>query len=307
MGVFCMKPYQVIAQIFFLLIILPETLYAEQPRLLEGEGVRVFFEIPLQAAANETLDLFPSVRKDLESKLGWRVNFKTTIFLVRESRTFQNMVGTDLVVAVALPKKNLILIDYSKMKIHPFTIESTLKHELCHLLLHDQIQSGNLPRWLDEGIAQWVAGGIGEFIMTRKKSVFQGAVLAGRLIEIRTLSRGFPGNPQSLHLAYEESKSLLEHIIDQYGVEGVLAILKSLREGTEWEKAIERGLSKPLDTLLEEWHFQLNKRITWFTYLSHHLYEILFFMAALMMIYGFIKAYRKKRAYIVGAKPHEPE
>ena len=302
-----MKPYQIIAQVFFLLIILPETLYAKQPHLLEGEGVKVFFEEPLRTAAEEVVDLFPSVRKDLESKLGWRVNFKTTIFLVRDSRAFQNMVNTDLVVAVALPNKNLILIDYSKMKIHPFTIESTLKHELCHLLLHDRIRSENLPRWLDEGIAQWVAGGIGEFIMTRKKSVLQGAVLSGRLIEIRTLSRGFPGNPQPLHLAYEESKSLLEHIIDQYGVEGVLAILKGLREGTDWEKAMERALSMPLDTLLEEWRFQLKKRMTWFIYLSHHLYEILFFMAALMMIYGFIKAYRKKRAYIADAKTHEPE
>ena len=57
------------------------------------------------------------------------------------------------------------------------------------------------------------------------------------------------------------------------------------------------GLSISLDDLEEGWHDTLRKRITWFNYIVSHLYEILFFLGALIMIYGFIKVFMKKRAY----------
>ena len=218
--------------------------------------------------------------------------------LIKESKTFQMMAGSNLIVAFAVPQKRLIVIDYSKMKTDPFTIELTIKHELCHLLLHNHLKNGNLHRWFDEGIAQWVSGGMAEIIMSQKRSPLNEATIIGKYIKIRSLTERFPRDRKYIFLAYEESKSLVEYIIGKFGIDGILTILKHLKEGKEMDVAVLKALSISFDELEEGWHNYLKKSITWFTYLSNNLYEILFFLAALIMIYGFIKRLMIKKAYM---------
>jgi hypothetical protein len=172
-----------------------------------------------------------------------------------------------------------------------------MKHELCHLLLHHQIDHGKLPKWLDEGLAQWVSQGIAELIHTQKKSILNETVLRGQYVRIRTLSNRFPEEKKSLQLAYEASNSFVEYIIKEHGIEGIERVIQHLNTGDTKESAFIAGLSVSLDDLEKGWHDTLRKRITWFNYVVNHLYEILFFLAALIMIYGFIRVFIKKRAY----------
>ena len=288
----------VLFPLLILLIIPIKSLNAKNRHIIKKEDIIVFFEEPLRIAAKEASDFYPALKAELEKKLKWRVNFRPTILLIKDNKTFQTMAGSDLVVAFAVPGRNLIVIDYSKMKTHPFSIEITLQHELCHLLLHSQIEGKNLPRWLDEGIAQWISGGIPEIIMDQKRSVLNEAILSGKYLRIRALTDRFPVEKKSLMLAYEESKSLVEYIISQFGIEGILMILNNLKDGDEVDKAIFKSLSIDLDELEGQWHHHLKKRITWLTYLINHLYEILFSLAALVMIFGFIRRLIQKRAYM---------
>ena len=46
-----------------------------------------------------------------------------------------------------------------------------------------------------------------------------------------------------------------------------------------------------------EYGESLRKKYTWFTYLSSHIYQILFSFGAVVLIYGFIKLMVKRRAY----------
>jgi len=280
-----------------LFMIFLEPLYAEERSTLREKEVIVLFEEPLRIAAEEVATLYPALKKELEKTFAWRVNFRPTVVLIKESETFQRMAGSDLIVAFAIPERNLMVIDYSKMRTHPFSIETTVKHELCHLLLHSHIKEEHLPKWLDEGICQWASDGIAEIIMSQKRSVLDEATLSGRYISIRALTDRFPYEKRFLMLAYEESKSLVEYIMSSYGSEGILAVLDCLKDGAEVDVAIPKALSISLDELEARWHHHLKKRITWVTYLINHLYEILFFLAALAVIYGFIRRLMKKRAY----------
>ncbi|MBW1803942.1 MAG: hypothetical protein JRJ85_24815, partial [Deltaproteobacteria bacterium] len=108
----------------------------------------------------------------------------------------------------------------------------------------------------------------------------------------------FPSNKKSLLLAYEESKSLTEFMISRYGMAGVLRVLESMKSGLPWERAIFKNLSISFDTLEQDWLYDLKKGMTWLTYLSYHLYEILFFLAALLLIGGAIRVFMKRRAYM---------
>ena len=281
----------------FLFVLFHGPLHAAQRGTLRAKGVIVIFDEPLKVAAEEAATLYPVLKKELENRLARPVNFRPTVVLIKESETFQRTAGTNLIVAFAIPEKNLMVIDYSKTRTDPFSIETTMKHELCHLLLHNHIKEENLPRWLDEGICQWVSDGIAEIIMTQKGSILEEAILSGRYISIRALTDRFPRDKRYLVLAYEESKSLVEYMISAFGEEALLSVLNDLEEGTEVDEALLRNLSISLDELESRWHHHLRRKITWVTYLINHLYEILFFFAAVAMIYGFIRVLIKKRAY----------
>ena len=292
---------RVLLILFFLLIALPESLLATQA-VLQSEEVLVQFEKPLENAAKEVADIYPAVKAELENTFKWRLDFRPTVILIKDSKTFQKIVESSLIVAVAVPQKNLIVINNSKMNVHPFTLEITLKHELCHLMLHHHISEGNLPKWLNEGIAQWSNGGIAEIIMGENRDVLKQASLSGEFISLRGLTDKFPEDERAVLLAYEESKSIVEYIIREFGASGLLQVLNHLKNGYDVDAAIFKGLSVPFYELENRWRDYLQKRTTWFTYFSNNLYNVLFFLAGLILTYGFIRFLLKKKAYKDGGE-----
>ena len=283
--------------LFFLFIIIPHFLYAEDLGIIQTDEIIVLFQEPLGIAAKEVMDIYGGLKRELEEILRWPVNFRPTVLLIKNSNEFQKIAGNKSVVALAVSQKNLVVIDYSKMNTHPFTLGITLKHELCHLLLHHHIKKTKLPKWLDEGVSQWVSDGVAEMIMDRKRSVLKEAIRTENYIGIDSLTTSFPEHTKSLMLAYEESRSLVAYIGNKFGKNGILDILKYLKEGYEVDAAIRKALSIPLDDLERRWHSHLRKKTTWFTFLITNLYEILFFLGAMITIYGFIRLLIKKRGY----------
>ena len=283
--------------LFFLFIIIPHFLYAEDLGIIQTDEIIVLFQEPLGIAAKEVMDIYGGLKRELEEILRWPVNFRPTVLLIKNSNEFQRIAGNKSVVALAVSQKNLVVIDYSKMNTHPFTLGITLKHELCHLLLHHHIKKTKLPKWLDEGVSQWVSDGVAEMIMDRKRSVLKEAIRTENYIGIDSLATSFPEHKKSLMLAYEESRSLVAYIGSKFGKNGILDILKYLKEGYEVDAAILKALSIPLDDLERRWHSHLRKNTTWFTFLITNLYEILFFLGAMITIYGFIRLLIKKRGY----------
>lgn len=288
---------KIVISLMFLFIIFSDTLYCSDQGIVRNDYVTILFEKPLKGRAEEIRCVYPEIVADLEKTIGWNLNFVPTILLFKESKSFQQMAGTDLVAAFAVPQRLLIFIDYSKMNRDPFKFEVILKHELCHLLLHYYIDEGHLPRWLDEGVAQWVSNGMAEIIRSSERSILNRVVLSNRYISLEDLKDSFPDEWEPLTLAYEESKSLVDYINGVYGVESTLMILNCLKDGKGIEEAIEKSLSLSLDGLEAQWHGHLKKRITWFTYLSYNMYEILFALTALIAVFGFVRLIRKKRAY----------
>lgn len=272
-------------------------LYAGEVHVLEKADVQVLFEPKLGSAANEVVQIYPATKTGLEGVFRWDISFRPTVLLIKNSEHFQHMAESPLTVAFAVPRKNLVVIDSTRMNIHPFSLGNTLKHELCHLLLHYYIREDLLPRWLDEGVCQWVSDGIGDILFDQKRSLLNKAAFRGRFIPLYALKDTFPRPKESLMLAYEESKSFVAHIIAHFGKEGLLAVLRHMKKGENVEAALLKALSMSLEKLEKDWQQSLRKKVTWLTYLSYHLYEILFALMAFIAIAAFIKIAFRKRAY----------
>ncbi len=265
--------------------------------ILTDERVIVRFDDSLHNPAGEVLRLYPLIREKLKKDLGWETAFRPEIVLVRDSSSFRRIVESDLVSAIAIPHKDLIVIDYSRMNIRLFTLEATLKHELCHLELHHHIPGGTLPRWLDEGICQWVTEGLAEIMTYGNGSTLMTATLSKRLMSVQRLSERFPTDGKDLSLAYEESRSIVEYIEKEFGASGLRRVLSHMSSGDSVEIAVQKSLLISLDELEKRWRLSLVRKTAWLSYISDNLYEIIFLFAALLAIYGFFVLLRKKKAY----------
>jgi hypothetical protein len=282
-----------LASVFFLLTFTP--IHAENLAVTEGNDIIVQYNETLKNAAKEVIKLYPRIKQELEGIFGWEIDFKPSIVLIRENARFQEIIANPYIIAFAIPHKNLVVIDYSKMNVSPFTLGVTLKHEMCHVLLGRNIPSERLPRWLNEGFCQWVTGGVGELMIDDKQPNLNKASLSHRLIPLSLLSRNFPIDRDQLILAYEESKSVVEYMVTEYGQRGVVTIMNSLKEGDDIDEATRKGLSISLDELEERWTQYLQQRVTWIGYVAANIYTILFFVAALLTICGFLRIIIKRR------------
>ena len=283
--------------ILFFLLTLPLPLFAAPSSVMETSDLVVVYDEGLKPAVQRVLSAYPSIKQTLESTFQWPVNFRPSVVLINNQKEFQQLAGHELVVAYALPQKNVMVIDYPKMNTSPFTLLTTVKHELCHLLLHHHIKSDNLPRWLDEGICQWISDGLADILMDTGRTRLPAAILSGNYFDLAKLAHRFPHDKNGLVLAYEESKSVVEFMIRQYGQQGMRDLLGLLRQGVDIESAFEKQFAISFEKFEDQWRNHLKESISWFTYLSIHLYEILFVSAAFLTILGFIRILLRKRGY----------
>ncbi len=270
-------------------------LHSKQFYGFEAVALSVYSDRPNDLAAREVMELYPSVRSGLETKLAWKADFKPAVLLVSDRKLFAEMAGSPFIVAYAVPEKMLIVIDFTRMNTEPFTLAATLEHELCHLLLHRYIHSYNLPRWLDEGVCQWVSGGLAEIVTGSRKSALGLAALSGGFIPLASISRNFPEDERSMALAYEESKSVIEYIVSRFGKKGLLDILDAMRSGHDVSDAVVMSLGMPLWELEKEWRGSQRSWASIISVLVANLYTILFAFGALITLAVYVRFIIRKR------------
>ncbi|MBW2480830.1 MAG: hypothetical protein JRF38_12635 [Deltaproteobacteria bacterium] len=275
--------------------------------IMQNDDIAVVYDPPLQAAAGEVLRLYPVLRRELQDSLRWHLNSRPRVVLIRTNQQFREITRNSPIVAFASPPKDLIVIDYSRMSTRPFNLRTTLKHEMCHLLLHEHIKAAKLPRWLDEGVCQWASDGIGELLMDKSWSGLDAAVMSGQTFRFSRLANRFPSDKSALMLAYEQSKSLVVHIDRQYGLDALLDILGDLKNGETIEAAIFQNLSLSLQQLEKEWLAEMESTPRWLLFLANNIYAILFFFAAVLLVVGFIRAVMRRRKYARDEEEEEDE
>jgi len=288
-----LSPYLLTIILLFPIIVNP--LYAEI-KSIQSDEVVVLYEGQMKGVAEEVAGVYPSVKRELVDTLEWDINSRPDIVIAKDRNTFRKIVGSDIIVAFAVPQKNLIVLDMSRIYTKPFTLETTLKHELCHLVLHRDIKENNLPRWLDEGVCQWASGGVAELFTGEGDRALSQSTVSNNVIPIRSLDK-FPRDEKHLLLAYEESKSFIEYIIREYGENKLLQSLHYLKEGESIDGSFERSFSVSFPDLEQKWFAHLQRKYTWFSYVSNNLYTILFFLAGIITLYGFFRLLKKKREY----------
>ena len=265
--------------------------------VLQTPHVSIIHAPSLKHRAGQMAAMTPTLLRSLERDLGLPFDLQPTVLPAPSHAAFRRLGGREWYTAFAVPQRNLVVIDLSRLDKRPEDLYPTLKHEYAHLLLHHAIDSRRLPRWLDEGVAQWASDGLSEYLSTGRGPLLPQAAAAGRLFYLDELAARFPANRQDLQLAYEQSRSFVNYLVRHYGAHALRRLLQSLAAGAAPWEAFEEAFGVTLADAEDGWRAELHSPGSWMANLAGHLYGLLFFLAALVTCGAYLRFRYRKRHY----------
>jgi len=136
-------------------------------------------------------------------------------------------------------------------------LEQVMDHELAHIVLGRAFAPERPPQWLQEGVAQVMAG---EFTPETTNAIAEGMLGSG-LISLEDLSRGFPSDPRKAKLAYAQSADFVAWYQMQYGQDALADLIKEMAGGASIHAAVRRTTGDFLEDIDKEWRDRLTSGI----------------------------------------------
>jgi hypothetical protein len=129
--------------------------------------------------------------------------------------------------------------------------EQEIPHELVHLLLYERMGTkiDNLPTWLSEGLSTYFERSPSQLY----SNALNKAHSNDAWIEMASLCSSFPISENDLVLAYAQSESFTNYLLDVYGTGGVVRLLDAYQEGTTCTGGVQRVYQRSLAQLETEW------------------------------------------------------
>ncbi len=278
---------------------------ARAEEVLQTSHVRIIHPPALKHRAERIAAVSPAIITDLKGKLGLSFAIQPTVVPAPTREAFYRLGGRSWFSAFAVPRKQLVVLDMSRLDQPGGDIYTTLKHEYAHLALHQAIGRQRLPRWLDEGTAQWASDGLSEYLPTVQRALLPQAAAAGRLFNLDELAETFPADAQGLQLAYEQSRSFVNYLVRRFGDDALRLLLQSLAAGASPGQAFEEALGVRLSAVEAEWRHGLRRPSSWLASLAGHVYGLLFFAAAIVTVGAYWRFRRRKHRYRSGEEDED--
>jgi hypothetical protein len=135
----------------------------------------------------------------------------------------------------------------------------TLRHEWAHLGLHQFLGGLRIPRWFNEGYAEWAAGG---FDATEVWRLRVGLAFGGTPV-LDSITLGWPGGREQARTAYLLSASAVTYLLEGSGERGLAIFLERWRDGRSFEAALRQTYGVTSGQLEEDWRAHVKSRYGW--------------------------------------------
>ena len=113
--------------------------------------------------------------------------------------------------------------------------KGTASHEVMHILSHRAGDSifRRVPSWLGEGLSELANLEPGDSY----DRYLDFAIANDRLLPITSMS-SLPGNPTDVIIFYGQARSIVQHMVNEYGTESMRDLMASMKEGDSVDDAI---------------------------------------------------------------------
>lgn len=156
---------------------------------------------------------------------------------------------------VAFNEYNTILMGVAPSQVSGWG-ENVVPHELAHLIIGQFGRScvgGDRPTWLDEGLAMVAEGEQ----LTRVKMDIQTAVNNNSFEPLRSLTGSFSAHGTEAGVAYSQSYSVVNFMLEAYGGEKMRQLILVLADGESYDDALVQVYGLNMDELELEWRASL--------------------------------------------------
>lgn len=236
-----------------------------------AQDLDVVHDSGLEGLAERIRAAYPRLLEDTEHRLGVAYEHRLTVHVVRDHDEFNATVTAlgaaprpEHVAAVAFGFRDVIVLKSSAWRRAPGDeFEVIFQHEIVHVVLGalQREHTFLIPRWLDEGIAQWVT----DRPFFGEPETLDRAVRNDRLLSFERLTREFPDHEGASALAYAQSLSLVRFISRRKAADervrgNVRGLLRFMSRGASAEEAIFYVTGLELPELEDAWRDELRHR-----------------------------------------------
>lgn len=158
---------------------------------------------------------------------------------------------------VAYPRLRLILISLLAPRGgEAVELDRVFRHELSHVALEDAVLGQHVPVWFNEGLAMALSG---EKAYDRMRIMWN-ATVSDTVLPLSEIERSFPVDTAEVNIAYAESADFMSFLMRKSDRMRFSAMIRRIREGTPFERAINDAYGSDLRKLEFQWRSDLERR-----------------------------------------------
>jgi len=223
-------------------------------RQLEESPFRLYWYEGGLAFAQKTLDIAQEGLKKAQSIVISGEPELVRIYVYANAADLQETIsrsGQELVAGHTDPDLGVIVVSLPTGPEQQLLTEQRLPHELMHLLLNQFADAnyGNLPTWLNEGMASAAE----LFPNSDYEFLLDSAYQSNQLLTIRSLCKAFPINAAGALLAYAQSSSFVSYLNNTYGKNRMQFLVSQYANGLDCDQGLVSALGSDLTELEKAW------------------------------------------------------
>lgn len=286
--------------------VVPSELDGESYRSIEGVRARVWFAPRSAALAERVRDVL-----DAQARLPGlpdSIPAGVQAVLTHSPAAFDELTGgvvPEWRAGVAIPSLNLMVLPTGEGVL---IVEGeglrTLRHEWAHLGLGGYLGDLRIPRWFNEGYAQWASGGFDTFEAWRLRVL----LAAGRAPPMDSLELGWPRGREEARVAYLLAASAVTYLLEAGGEPGLAVFLERWRSRRSFEAAFRETFGLTSSQFEGDWKRHVRRRYGWLYLLGHSaVFWLVLALVLLFMVRGRQRRNREKLARLrAGELPDTP-
>lgn len=221
---------------------------------LSGEDVTVWWHQGDAAFAERALGIAEASLASAAELLGVEDVSPVDFFIYSDSQAFRQALGPatrENVGGEAHPYIRTLFGLIEPRQVSSDWVEELVGHELTHLVFDEAVDNpyGYPPRWLNEGLAVYLATGYD----SGDRAQVEAAARAGSLIPLEGLAGQFPTRATRFGLAYAESISAVDHFVETHGQAKLVELVRSFADGMTLEEAFVAATGQGFTAFEDAW------------------------------------------------------
>ncbi|MBS1261845.1 MAG: hypothetical protein MAG453_01180 [Calditrichaeota bacterium] len=241
----------------------------------------IYHEPQDEQAAADLLALYERLGPEFSSNLGLEVPDGTRVFIAPSEGRFRLLTrGTPhWTGGLAYPRRRLIVLQSPRMIGSRGQFSVTALHELVHVIT-SHTGARNLPRWLGEGFAMYLSGET----MYKNRTPLARAVVFNKTYTLDGIEGMMRLGPEQARVAYLQSISFVEFIVDRYGWDAIAALIKGYQSGADPDSLFRDLTGSDLYDVEIAFHEDLRDRYRWFNVLAWINFDTLIWTGAAVLV-----------------------